>query len=77
MQTDKVLFEVMYKERLKPRIVCERMGRSPRFLDPYRYGGATPNTATLAQILDVCDYDLVARSRNDGTEFVIDPPTSD
>lgn len=75
MQADKVLVSILTREGLKVGEVCRRMGRSPRYLDSYKYHGRVPRIDTFAEMLQACGYELVARNLSDGYEVPIDPPT--
>lgn len=73
MRADKVLKAILAKDGKKAREITEHMGRSPRYLDQTIYRGNVPKTGTFSEILDACGYDLIARSRDDGFEFLITP----
>lgn len=75
MQTDKVLRTILARKGLSARQVADKMGRSPKYLDMYLYRKSVPKADTLASMLQACDFELIARSIDDGTEFPIDPMT--
>ena len=51
-----------------------RMGKKPFYINSAISKGAVPSADNLASIMDAIDYDLLVRSRQDGTEIIIDPP---
>lgn len=75
MQADKVLMAILTREDLRVGEVSRRMGKSPRYLDTYKYHGRIPKIDTFAEMLSACGYELIARNSTDGYEFLIDPPT--
>lgn len=58
-----------------PRYKLARaMDKSDLYISALLSRGSIPKTDTMATILDACGFDLLARNRDDGTEFIIDPP---
>ena len=54
--------------------VARLMGRNDNYIRRFISGGNTPRTDILAEVADVCGYDL-ALIRRDGSErIIIDPP---
>ena len=74
MRADKVLRSILDKEGISSIRVSESMGRSKTYVNRILATHAMPKTDTMAGICDAMGYDLIARSRNDGYEFYIDPP---
>ena len=74
MRPDEIITQMMKREHKSKREVSKVMGKSPRYLDPIVYDGRSPRVDTFAGIVDAMGYDLVARSRDDGFEFRVDPP---
>lgn len=73
MRADIIVREILRKEGLKSEKIAAQMDKSPRYLHPTIYGHAVPNASKFSQILDICGYDLIARSRDDGFEFLVTP----
>lgn len=74
MQVAEVLETIIRASGVSNARIARALGKSPSYMNPIRYGHAMPLTDTMASICDVIGYDLIVRNRNDGTEYVIDPP---
>lgn len=59
------------------RTISMAIGRSPNFLASTTQKRSTPHCETVANVADVCGYDLLLRKRSDGSEIIIDPPSKD
>lgn len=73
MQADKVLRTILAREGVSAEKVSRALGKSPRYLDMYRYRSRTPKVDTFATILQACGYELIARNLSDGYELPLDP----
>jgi len=74
MRADKVLREILAREGLTPIQASRRIGRNQNYIASLLYKKTVPKISTYAGILYELGYDLVAKSREDGFEFHIDPP---
>lgn len=52
--------------------VSKAMGKSTLYIGAMLSRGSVPKTDTMATIMDAAGFDLLVRSRDDGTEFIID-----
>ena len=77
MQAYDVLRAILSDDALSPIVISEKMGRSKSYLSVIISRHSVPYTNTMALILDTMGYDLVARSRQNGREYVIDIPPED
>ena len=76
MKAKDALRSMLEYEGVSAAAVASAMGKSSKYLHPILYAGRIPQADNYAAICDALDYDLLARSRKDGQEFVIDPPES-
>lgn len=53
------------------------LGRSRNYITQLIQQGSISQVDTVADVADVCGYDLVLRRRSDGEEMLIDPPSKD
>ena len=76
MKAKEVLRLMLESSGMSTGAVAVAMGKSKRYLHPILYSNAdkSPQVDNFATMCDVMGYDLLARSREDGTEYVIDPP---
>ena len=51
-----------------------QLGRSRNYITQTIQNLSVSKVDTVAEIADVCGYDLLLRKRDDGSEIVIDPP---
>lgn len=73
MQAHETLRAIIKREGHTMREVSRMYGRTDEYISATLGRRSNPNTDVMAGILDVMDYDLLARSRKDGTEFKITP----
>ncbi len=73
MQTVRVLETILMRENISAQMVSLSMGRNRTYLRSVIAQKLQPRADTLATILDAMNYDLVAKSRDDGYEIAIDP----
>ena len=69
-----VLKAVFEKEGIVGTKLSAAMGKSKNYISAVMSRGSDPHCETMATILDAVNYDLIARSRDDGFEFTIAPP---
>jgi hypothetical protein len=74
MQAKDVLKSLFGRGKHSTYDASERMGKSPTFVGSIVSKGRMPKLDTMAAVMDAIDYDLLVRSRQDGTEIIIDPP---
>ena len=74
MRADKVPIAIINREGITPIEASRRIGKSDTYFNNFRFRHSVPKADTMAEICDEFGYDLVARSREDGFEFLIDPP---
>lgn len=74
VQPNKVLRTIITRRGLSTRAASAKVGRSEGYFSRKISKSVSPNIATLAEIGDKLDYDLLLRDRTDGTELPIDPP---
>lgn len=74
MRADKVLRSILDKEGVSSIQVSEEMGKSKTYVNKIIATKTIPKADTMAAVCDAVGYDLIARSREDGYEFIIDPP---
>lgn len=74
MRADKVLKEMLAREHVSTIDASKIMGRSKGYVSTFISRHTIPKADTMAAICDAMGYDLIARSREDGYEFTIDPP---
>lgn len=74
MRADKVLRAILDKEGVSTIQASVTMGKSKGYVSAILSTKAMPKTDTMAKVCDALGYDLIARSREDGYEFTIDPP---
>jgi len=74
MRADKVLRAILDKDGISTIQASERMGKSKTYVNKIIATKTIPRTDNMAAICDAVGYDLIARSREDGYEFTIDPP---
>jgi len=74
MQASEVLRSLFGRGKHPAYQASERMGRNKRYINSVMAHGYVPKLDTMASIMDAIDYDLLVRSRQDGTEIIIDPP---
>jgi len=74
MRADKVLREILAREGLTPIQASRKIGHNQGYMAAIFSKKTVPKVSTYAGILYPLGYDLVARSREDGFEFSIDPP---
>lgn len=74
MRADKVLRAILDKDGLTAIQASERMGKSKTYVNNIISKETIPRADNMAAICDAVGYDLIARSREDGYEFTIDPP---
>lgn len=74
MRADKVLRSILDKEGVSSTRASERIGKNKSYVSVILSNHVIPKTDTMAAICDAVGYDLIARSREDGYEFTIDPP---
>jgi len=77
MQPNELLRMMVESRQLTQRDASLKFGRSPNYVSRMYAGGFNPQTAVLAELADVLDYDLLLRDRFSGTEIIIDPPQGD
>lgn len=73
MRADKVLRAILDKEGVSTIQASVTMGKSKGYVSAILSRNIMPKTDTMAAICDALGYDLLARSRDDGYEFNIDP----
>lgn len=74
MRADKVLKEMLIRESISTIDASKAMGKNRAYVSKLLSTQTMPKTDTMAAICDAVGYDLIARSREDGYEFTIDPP---
>lgn len=74
MRADKVLRAILKRESITYMAASRKMGRTESYLGSIISKGTIPRVDSMARICDALGYDLLARSRDDGFEFYIDPP---
>jgi len=73
VRADKVLKEMLEREHISTIEASKMMGRSKGYVSNLISRHTIPRADTMAAICDAMGYDLIARSREDGYEFHIDP----
>lgn len=74
MHADKVLRSIIERNNTTIANAARQLGKSDSYFSGIFSRGSIPKTDTYAGILDTFGYDLIARDRDDGFEFLIDPP---
>ena len=59
---------------LSDHVAAKKAGRSVNGFNPYIYRQNMPTLPVLAELCNVCDFDLLVRNRKTGEETIIDPP---
>lgn len=74
MRADKAIRAMLDREGMSTIRASELMGKSKGYVSRILSTNAIPHADILANICDVAGYDLIAKSREDDFEFLIDPP---
>lgn len=74
MQATDILRALFGRGKQSAYKTSENMGRNKRYISVLMARNIVPRLDTMASIMDAIDYDLLVRSRQDGTEIIIDPP---
>ena len=74
MRADKVLREILIREDVSTIQASRSLCKSDGYMTAILAKKTIPTADTMAAICDALGYDLIARSREDGYEFTIDPP---
>ena len=74
MEPKDVLPELVKGSGRSMRTISVQMDRTSNYLAAVVQRKSIPKYDTMAEIADVCGYDLLLRRRDDGTEIIIDPP---
>ena len=74
MQVNEVLRFVISSCDLSYRQVSATLGKSPNWAGIVSMPSRTPSTATLADVADVCGYDLQLVRRDTGATVTVTPP---
>ena len=76
MNAIEVMRDVITSEQLTPSDASRKMEHKPSYLGTIfsgaKRGQKAIKTDTLAQFCEALNYELLIRSKDDGTEFVID-----
>lgn len=72
MHAVKVLQAILAREHLAPLQVSRVIGKPRTFVGTIFSTERMPQVQTVVTILDACGYDLIARNRDDGSEYVIE-----
>ena len=75
MQAFEVLQEIIMQDGLSVTKVSSRAHNPNNFISKTICRGSNPNCTTMVELLDVMDYDLIARSRKTGKEYRITRPS--
>lgn len=74
MRADQVIKTMLEREQVSTIQASKALGKSRGYLSSVIAQRVIPKADTMAGICDTLGYDLIARSREDGYEFTIDPP---
>lgn len=74
MRANEAIKSMLDKEGVSTIQASKNMGKSRGYLSSVISQRVIPKADTMAAICDTLGYDLIARSREDGYEFTIDPP---
>lgn len=74
MQPNEILRHMVESRNLSQREASVKFGRSPNYVSRMYAGRFNPQTAVLAELGNILDFDLILRDRINGTEIIIDPP---
>lgn len=66
--------EIVKQSGISMQTISAKMNRSRSFISMTIRKGGVPQSDTLAEVANICGYDLILRKRDDGTEIIIDPP---
>lgn len=72
MNANEVIRAIIAKEQLSPTKVSVEMGHARTYVNTILSEGSRCRTGTLAEFCEATNYELVARNKDDGFEFVID-----
>lgn len=71
MNANDVMREILCREHLSAEKASIRMGRSKTYVNKLLSTKTDPKSETLAEFCEAMGYELIARSREDGFEFII------
>jgi len=67
------LFKMIFRGDVSPVETSRKLGRSDAYISATMSRDLDTTSDNLATILDAADYDLLARHRSSGKEYVITP----
>ena len=74
MQACEIIREIMRREGVSGKELSLRLDKSPSYISVLLAEKKSTKISTMAHVCEELGYDLIARSRDDGFEFFIDPP---
>jgi len=73
MNANETIREVLKRENVSTERASAMLGKNRSYVSVLLSRGSDPRVATLVQLCDALDYELVMRSCSDGYEFTIGP----
>ena len=77
MKAYEIIRAILDENNLSPTEVSKLMGRAPKYLSTILSRKSSPQCEIMALCLDAMGYDLVARCRHEGTDYVFEIPERD
>lgn len=74
MDAREIIKAVVSDSGYSQRQISLSIGRKQHYIASYISKERVPSIELMAEISDACGCDLIVRNRNNGNEYIIDPP---
>lgn len=74
MEVKKAITDMIDASGITRYAVAKRLGKGQSYIYNIMGKGSYPSFVTIANIADVCEHDVILRSRKTGEEITLDVP---
>jgi len=73
LEPNEIISEILARKGISQVKFSRMLGKTDKFISVIFSQNREPKARTLARYCDLLDYDLIVRSREDGSEYFITP----